>query len=157
MRSPWGSFCPIGSNCKISKNFKLNIIYTSQMKKCRLMNLEKRPFVIGGHPDLEIDASHHSCGTALGLHQTFPVSSNGCYPLEPIDSLIIVGHKPKKEKGGAKRCLSLFWVYCTTKIVLRLSSLAPLITPPDRKIACNISTTSNVISSPIQTRGIPGG
>jgi hypothetical protein len=130
------------------------------MKKYRFMNLLKRLLAIGGHPDLEIDASHHSCGTALGLHQTFPLSSNGCYPLEPNDSLIIVGHKPKKEKGGALRRLSLFLVklhYCTTKIVLRLSSLAPLITPPDRKIACNISTTSNVISSPIQTRGIPGG
>ncbi len=157
MRSPWHSFCESWSNCKTSKNCKLNIIYTSQMKKCRFVNLKKSHFTIGGHPDLEIDASHHSCGTALGLHQTFPVSSNGCYPLEPNDSLFIVGHKLKKEKGSAKRRLSLFLVYCTTKIVLRLSSLAPLITPPDRKIACNISTTSNVISSPIQTRGIPGG
>ncbi len=130
------------------------------MKRNMFTNLEKRFFAIGGHPDLEIKASHHSCGTALGLHQTFPVSSNDCYPLEPNDSLIIVRHKPKKEKGGAKRRLSLFWVnlHCyITKIVLRLSSLAPLITPPDRKIACNISTTSNVISSPIQTSGIPGG
>jgi hypothetical protein len=73
------------------------------MKKSRLTNLKKRHFAIGGHPDLEIDASHHSCGTVLGSHQTFPVSSNDCYPLEPNDSFIIVEHKPQKEEGGAKR------------------------------------------------------
>jgi hypothetical protein len=27
---------------------------------------------------------HYSCGTAPDLHRTFPVSSSGCSPLEPI-------------------------------------------------------------------------
>ncbi|EKF01009.1 hypothetical protein FDUTEX481_08320 [Tolypothrix sp. PCC 7601] len=26
---------------------------------------------------------HYSCGTVLDLHQSFPVTSDGCSPLEP--------------------------------------------------------------------------
>jgi len=41
-------------------------------------------FDIGGHPDLERTNSHHSCGTAAALHYSFPITSGGCSPPEPI-------------------------------------------------------------------------
>jgi|GEM_PF-2281777 len=56
---------------------KLFIIRTSQM----LWNMYQ---TIGGHSDWEVQSLLHSCGTAADLHCTFPVSSSGCSPLEPM-------------------------------------------------------------------------
>lgn len=47
----------------------------------------------GGHPDLEAarqaNQLHYSCGTVTDLHRTFPLTSVGCSPTEPIAESIL--------------------------------------------------------------------
>lgn len=100
-------------NC-LGVMLKLIIIRTSQMNymgsELSLIDSAIMRFAIGGHSDLhnfecrtlECNSvmtpnskinnpnSAYSCGTALDLHQTFPLTFSGCYPLKPTRSSLSV-------------------------------------------------------------------
>jgi len=71
-----------------------------------LADVMEHELFIGGHSDSEALILLHSCGTAPDSHRTFPVTSSGCSPLEPMEG---VYQLPRDSVPSPISCLSGDW------------------------------------------------